>query len=221
MDKHKQLFLKWWYCRGGREECGYPTKKPCAKDVFIAHRTIWEQVQCYITNSSGVQLTHDEIKRLCIRLDKDGILACNTYEDVSLSKAQRDANRKDTGFAEGREGFIDRAATIADNLRKVPEAYKRYIKSASWRNRSQRYLDECCRTDAGWVCEMCGKVHNERHTIHVHHNTYDKLDGKELDEHLMACCSGFCHDMADISRNFNAHNYDYADMCDKFRTLWT
>jgi len=210
----KQLALEWWY-ETGRNEGN--------KDTFLADRNQWEPLQAYIHQHCGILPTHDDVKALIRQLDKDGSLAQENMERLTEVKMQKKENRNEFGVPEGWDGFERRVETMHKAVSKdIPSNYNAYLKGIAWRRRSRNYLDEHCTFEDAWVCEICGRRHRIvpfARTIQVHHCDYSITNGKEPNEHLMACCDGVCHQIADIVRKGKSGKLDRSQLADIGRSL--
>lgn len=74
-----------------------------------------------------------------------------------------------------------------------PVDYKKYIKSAKWRN-----ISDVMKKYANFTCQRCKKTFHPSE-LDVHHRNYDRL-GRELPSDLEVLCRANCHPIADAER---------------------
>jgi hypothetical protein len=215
---NESLAMEWWY-EVGRHKDGNGI---CAKDFFLSDRLSWEDLQQYIFRHNQDHPSHEDCKNLIRRLDKEGLAACNSLDDAVKTQQQRKENQREWGTARGTDGLISLVENMhAATSRKLSRGYIEYISSSKWKRRAGEYLDQCCIVDGFYICEMCGRKHKKRETINVHHNTYDGIwKGQEVDAHLMSCCRGMCHNLADIARRIQCGTVDAASVNDAMRPLF-
>ncbi len=217
LDIARTLALRWWY--------EHREKWDGSKDDFLHDRTAWEELKAACHNEIGKEFTHDETKALITTLDKSGLLGHENIDAAFAMQEQRKANIALCGTSEGFAGFQSRVSKMQNAINKgLSQEYIDYIVGGAWRRRSLRYLNEHCLLNDKWVCQMCGREHEilaHDRTIQVHHNTYSRLDGNELDRHLLGVCETPCHKMADIARKMQSGDQTSADINDSLRTLFS
>lgn len=74
--------------------------------------------------------------------------------------------------------------------------YHAYLLSESWRLKRGIVIRLC-----GFQCQRCGRKHDFKNRLQVHHYTYERLGNENLED-LVALCKS-CHKIADKERITN------------------
>lgn len=198
------LALQYWFGHAERPN----------KDRWLEDRNRWEELQSFIVNNGGKHLVCEEVKTIIRNLDKSAALTCSTVSEAEAKLKEASANQSEYGVSGGEDQirkFADRVASAVHRKELSPE-YIEYINNdPRWKARRDGYLNEFCRVAGGWKCEMCGKVHQSKSSLNVHHNDYSVMLGNEPSEHLCGVCNGMCHNFADAARRVNSGRVNRSD----------
>ncbi|HCK65768.1 MAG TPA: hypothetical protein DHW49_05845 [Anaerolineae bacterium] len=80
----------------------------------------------------------------------------------------------------------------SDEWQKV---YAQYLKSDVWTEIRLKAI-----VQAGYRCQRCNALFFGETKLQVHHKTYDRVGGLEIDNDLEVVCAGECHRKADEER---------------------